>query len=121
MMGFSTHLLKKISLSLLKPLKHIFTRSIATGVVPSKLKIAKVIPIFKSGDATDINNYRPISLLSTFSKILEKIVQTRLTSYLETHNLISPNQFGFRSNHSTTHPMTLLLNKVTSALNEKEH
>jgi hypothetical protein len=108
MMGFSSNLLKKVSNLLLYPLKHIINRSFITGCVPTKLKIAKVIPIFKAGDASDINNYRPISLLSTFSKILEKIVQNRLVDYLETHNLISLQQFGFRSSHSTVHPMTLL-------------
>jgi hypothetical protein len=110
MAGFSTYLLKKIAHTIFKPLLHIFGRSLATGIVPSKLKIAKIIPIYKSGDASDINNYRPISLLSTFSKILEKIVQSRLVSYLNDHNLITPQQFGFRANHSTTHSMSLLLN-----------
>jgi hypothetical protein len=71
--------------------------------------------------ASDINNYRPISLLSSFPKILEKIVQIRLTNYLNTYNLITPPQFGFRSGHSTVHPMSLLLNKVTGALNEKKN
>ncbi len=52
---------------------------------------------------------------------MEKIVQSRLFDYLETHNLITPQQFGFRPSHSTVHPMTLLLNKVTAALNDKKH
>jgi hypothetical protein len=121
MTGITTNLLKQIQHSILVPLRHVFTQSLALGVVPHKLKIAKIIPIFKSGDASDINNYRPISLLSSFSKILEKIVQTRLTNYLNAHNLITPQQFGFRSGHSTLHPMTLLLNKVTKALNDKKH
>jgi hypothetical protein len=121
MAGISTHLLKYVRHSLLVPLAHIFTQSLSSGVVPSKLKIAKIVPIYKSADASDINNYRPISLLSSFSKVLEKIVQNRLTHYLDTNNLISPQQFGFRSGHSTTHPMSLLLNKVTTALNDKKH
>jgi Reverse transcriptase (RNA-dependent DNA polymerase) len=103
------------------PLLHVFNRSLATGIVPNKMKIAKVVPIFKSGDPCDVNNYQPISLLCTFSKILEKIVAKRLTSYLSLNNLISPNQFGFRSNHSTTHPMIHLLNKAAKALNSKKH
>jgi hypothetical protein len=121
MMDLSTNLIKKVRYSLLAPLAHIFTQSLATGVVPSKLKIAKVVPIFKAGDASYTNNYRPISLLSSFSKILEKIVQTRLTQFLDMNNLITAQQFGFRSGHSTSHPMTLLLNKVTTALNDKKH
>jgi hypothetical protein len=121
MLGLSTNLIKKVKHSLITPLAHILTQSLATGVVPSKLKIAKIVPIFKAGDASDVNNYRPISLLSSFSKILEKIVQIRLTQFLDTNNLITAQQFGFRSRHSTSHPMTLLLNKVTTALNDKKH
>ncbi len=93
----------------------------STGVVPSTLKIAKIAPIFKAANASDINNYRPISLLSSFSKILEKIIQNKLTHYLDSHNLITSQQFGFRSDHSTAHPMTLLLNKVMTALNDKKY
>ena len=121
MSGISTNLLKKIYPSIITPIKHIFTQSLLTGIVPSKFKIAKVIPLFKSGDCLDMSNYRPISLLSTFSKILEKLVYNRLYSFLDSNNLISQQQFGFRSKHSTSHPMTLLLNKVSSASNAKKH
>jgi len=121
MTGLSSHLLKKIIHTILMPLSHIFTLSLSTGCVPKKLKTAKIIPIFKSGDCLDMNNYRPISLLSIFSKILEKIVFSRLTNFLDSNSLLSTQQFGFRKNHSTTHPMTLLLNKLTSALNAKKH
>jgi Notch-like protein len=76
MTGLSTNLLKNIPYAILTPLAHIFTQSLATGIVPSKLKIAKVVPIFKTADSSDINNYRPISLLSSFSKILEKLYRT---------------------------------------------
>jgi len=121
MSGISTALLKKVSLQIVTPLVHIFNQSLATGQIPEKFKIAKVIPIFKSGDALNPSNYRPISLLSTFSKILEKIVYTRLYSYLDENSLLSKQQFGFRPKHSTTHPMSLILNHVTHALNTKNH
>jgi hypothetical protein len=85
------------------------------------MKIAKVVPLFKNGDPLSMDNYRPISLLSSFSKILEKIVANRLCKYLETNNLLSDSQFGFRSGHSTIHPMTHFANHVSKALNEKEH
>jgi hypothetical protein len=84
------------------------------------MKIAKVVPVFKSGSQTDINNYRPISLLCSFSKILEKIVANRLTQYLNLNNLISPNQFGFRPKHSTIHPMLQLLNSAACVINNKK-
>jgi hypothetical protein len=66
MSGFSTHLLKKVFIAILTPIKHTLGRSLATGIVPTKLKIAKVIPIFQIGDSSDVNNYCPISLLSSF-------------------------------------------------------
>ena len=68
-----------------------------------------------------MDNYRPISLLSSFSKIIEKIVATRLTNFLDTNNLISNCQYGFRKNHSTLHPLVHFLNDVSSALDRKEH
>jgi hypothetical protein len=116
----SMYLVKKILPAIITPLLHIFNRSLATGTVPCKLKIAKVIPIFKAGDPNDPNNYRPISLLCTFSKILEKIVFIRLMSYLDHNNFISQHQFGFRPKHSTLHPMLQIVNKAAEALNKKK-
>jgi hypothetical protein len=95
--------------------------SLSSGIVPTQLKIAKGIPIFKSGDQTAMDNYRPISLLSNFSKILEKVVGNRLTSYLESNELLSPSQFGFRKERSTMHPLVHFMNTVSSALNKKHH
>ena len=103
------------------PLKHIFTNSFSFGIVPSEFKIAKVVPVFKSGNKDSMDNYRPISLLSCFSKIIEKIVGTRLTSFLDVNNLISNSQFGFRKKHSTIHPLIHFIDHVSSALDKKEH
>ena len=85
------------------------------------LKIAEVIPIFKSGEKSSMDNYRPISLLSAFSKFLEKVVAIRLLTFLETNNILSKWQFGFRGGHSTIHPMIHFLNKITDSLNNKNH
>ena len=112
---------KKIIYTIIRPLHHIFNLSISNGVVPSQLKIAKIVPIFKSGLKTNIDNYRPISLLSTFSKILEKIIATRLTIFLNNNNILSSWQFGFRSKHSTIHPMIHLMNFVADSSNRKKH
>jgi len=68
-----------------------------------------------------MDNYRPIALLNIFSKILEKIVCNRLVNYLESNDLISQFQFGFRKEHSTLHPMVHFMNKITTALENKEH
>ena len=119
--GISMFFIKKVILSISGPLKHIFNLSFSSGAIPNQLKIAKVIPIFKSGDKTLADNYRPISLLSCFSKILEKIVYIRLSKFLERCDILTKFQFGFRANHSTVHPMTKLLNFVSKALNEKKH
>jgi hypothetical protein len=91
------------------------------GIVPNQLKIAKVIPVFKSGDWRLVENYRSISLLNVFSKVFEKILHNRLSSFLNINNLISPCRFGFRKNHSTVHPLALFTNSVGRALNERMH
>jgi len=68
-----------------------------------------------------VTNYRPISLLCNFSKILEKLVHTKLTGFLEGRGLLSLSQFGFRTAHSTTHPATHLMNFISEAFNNKQH
>jgi hypothetical protein len=119
--GLSASLIKQISYQIANPLKHIINLSLSSSIVPTQLKIAKVIPVFKSGDRRSMDNYRPISLLSIFSKILEKVVCNRLCSFLETNNILSGAQFGFRPGHSTVHPMVHFVNHVSKALNNKEH
>ena len=69
--------------------------SFVTGVYPELLKIVKVIPIHKGGSTHDVNNYRLISLLSIFDKIIEKLLHKRLYNFLEEHNILYHNQFGF--------------------------
>ena len=105
--GISSNFFKKIIFTIARPLHHIFCISFDKGIVPSQHKIANVIPIFKNGDRCNMDNYRPISLLSGFSKILEKIVAKRLTSFLTTCNILSNWQFGFCPQHSTIHPVRM--------------
>ena len=119
--GISTNFIKQTVSAYIDPLFHIFNLSFSTGVVPMQFKIAKVIPIFKSGDKAQMDNYRPISLLSSFSKIMEKIIAMRLIEFLDNNNILSKWQFGFRSAHSTTHPMVHFLNKISDSLNKKKH
>jgi hypothetical protein len=75
--------------------------SISTGVYPSKLKMAKIIPIFKNGDKLDVNNYRPIYLLSNFNKIFEKLMCQRMESFIESNDILSSSQYGFYKGYST--------------------
>ena len=92
----------KLSKNILSPvLSDLFNVCIAQGVFPDCLKIAEVIPIFKKGDHNLATNYRPISILSQFDKIFEKLIYIRISSYLEKYDLLSKNQFGFRENSST--------------------
>ena len=117
----SVWLTQKIITKISAPLKHIFATSFSLGIVPSQFKIAKVVPVFKSRNKESMDNYRPISLICNFCKILEKIVFLRLSDFLAEKNIISPEQFGFRPSHSTIHPMTQILNAAASTLNAKKH
>jgi len=119
--GLSMFFLKNFTNELIKPLHHVISRSLSSGTVPMQLKIAKIIPVFKSGNPTSMDNYRPIALLSNFSKMLEKVVCLRLYSFLETNNILSGSQFGFRQGHSTVHPMVHFLNYVSNAFEKKHH
>ena len=86
--------------SFIVPLTHIMHMSLVSGIFPTELKVARVIPIFKSGDASDFTNYRPVSVLPLFSKILERLMYTRLISFINKHKLLYKFQFGFRLEHS---------------------
>lgn len=97
------------------PLSHIFNQSLSTGIVPSKFKLSKITPIFKNGNPQLFNNYRPISVLPAFSKLLEKIVSLRLVNFLTAQNILYEHQYGFRKRHSTIHPIIHLLNDISSA------
>ncbi len=117
----SMFFLSKIFDKIAKPIHHVIQTSLMTGIVPSQLKIAKIVPIYKSGDRTVMDNYRPISLLDNFSKILKKVVFRRLSNFVEANNIITPSQFGFRKNHSTIHPLVHFVHNVSTALNKKHH
>ena len=93
--------------------------SIKSGSYPSKLKIGKITPIFKSDDESDANNYRPISLLSNFNSIFEKIMYKRMTYYIEQHDLLYPSQYGFRKGHSTQHAMLDIINDIQANMNQR--
>ncbi len=115
----STKLLKETIDIISKPLAHIINLSFETGIVPDQLKIAKVVPIYKASDNTSLNNYRPISLLPSFSKLLEKIMFDKVMGFLKTHNILYRHQYGFRPKHSTIHPIIHFLNHCAEANNEE--
>ena len=80
------------------------------------MKIARVIPIFKTGDLQEFSNYRPISILPQFSKILEKIFHSRLTSFLNNKQILYEGQYGFRKKHSTSMAIFELVEEITTAM-----
>ena len=94
-------LIKQLCPTVCLPLTHIYNLSLSTGKFAEIWKLGVVTPIHKDGCKTTPSNYRPITLLSIFSKLLEKLVSRRMSDFLEKHSLISDKQFGFRRNRST--------------------
>ena len=94
-------------------------QSFQSGIFPDKLKIAKVISLFKKGNPELPSNYRPISLLSIFSKIFEKLMYKRLYKFLEIHNILYSLQFGFQENHSIDHALVSLTEAIRNTLDNK--
>ena len=114
----STKLLKKTINNITLPITHIVNRSFITGIVPDQMKIAKVVPVFKSSDRSSIKNYRPISLLTSFSKLLEKIMYDKVMNFLNANNILYEHQYGFRAKHSTMHPIMHFINHCAEATNK---
>ena len=113
-------IVKKVAKSIAEPLANIFNLSLSTGSVPEQLKIAKVIPIYKKENVEIFSNYRPVSVLPCFSKILERLVFNRCINYINKYNLLNEKQFGFRPNHSTYMAIIELVDKVANAIEKKE-
>jgi len=99
--GLSVRFLKLVHKPLLKPLKIIVNQMFSTGIFPDRLKVAKIVPCYKKSDEHKIENYRPISILPSLSKIFEKIMLQQLHEHFTCHNLYFDGQYGFREGHST--------------------
>ncbi len=100
--GIDAKFVKLAAHVLMYPLVDLFNLSLSTCSIPSIWKCACVTPIFKSGDATDMNNYRPISIICFIAKVFEKLIYNQLSHYLDLNNILSCSQSGFRPNFSTT-------------------
>ena len=112
-------LLKIIGVRVSPLLTLLVNQSFQSGIFPDKLKIAKVISLFKKGNPELPSNYRPISLLSIFSKTFEKPMYRRLYKFLEIHNILYSQQFGFQENHSIDHALVSLTEATINALDNK--
>ena len=114
-------ILKATYENILQPITHIYNQSFSHGIFPKELKIAKVIPLFKSGDPLCFVNYRPVSILPLFSKILERLMYNRLLSFINKHEVLYSFQFGFRSSHSPELALIYLTDKISNALENGEY
>ena len=114
-------IVKKISRYIAKPLTYIYNLSFQTGVIPEELKIALFTPVFKANDKEEFSNYRPISVIPCFSKILEKIMYKRIIKYLDKNNVIFQSQYGFRKKHSTNLATIELVTKILQAIDNSEY
>ena len=97
---------------------HVFNSSFKDGIFPDELKIAKVSPVFKAGDSSTLGNYKPISVLPIFSKILERLMYNRIYSYLSENKILFRNQFGFQKNMSTEHAILNLVENITKSFSD---
>ena len=111
--GVNTKLFKATYSSIIKELVHFMNLCIDQCTFPSSLKKAVIKPIYKTGDKQLFTNYRPISLLPVISKILEKLIYTRIDDYLTLNNILNENQFGFRKGRSTYMPLLLLQDEIS--------
>ena len=100
-------------------LTYLFNKSLEFGSFPSRLKYSTVIPIIKTGDELNVSNFRPISLLISFSKFFEKIIYTRIYTHVVLHKILANEQYGFRSGLYTDNASYTLIQEVLSAMNNK--
>lgn len=116
--GLKAEVLKHISHIICEPLAYIINKCMEKGYFPSAFKTSIVIPIFKTGDRMEASNYRPISLITNFAKVFEKIIKVRLNDFLKKFKILSEMQYGFREGKSTQDAILALTSKVYTALDE---
>lgn len=117
----SINTIKNCCTQLSEPLCKIFNKSIQDGIVPDDLKIAKIIPIYKSDNRKTVSNYRPISVLPALSKILERLVYNRLLDFIDKNHILSDSQYGFRKRISTSMALIDLVDNISSSIAKNEY
>ena len=116
--GITSYIIKKTETVLAPVLVKLFNKCLVQGTFPDSLKIAKIVPLHKGGAKEQPTNYRPISLLPQFSKLLEKIIKNRLSSFLDKNNILTKHQFGFRKSHSTELAITSIQDTLLKNLDD---
>ena len=119
--GIPVNILKFSICAIAEPLATLINSSMSNGVFPDSLKTAKVCPVFKDGDKLVFQNYRPISVLPTFSKVFEKVIFNRVLPYLEKNNILSHSQYGFRENHSTYMSLLDMYDRISLSVDRNEY
>jgi len=105
---------------IISPLTYICNSIFNNGIFPDRLKYAVVTPVYKKGSKQNISNYRPISILPSFSKVVEKLIYNRLYKHFEINDILTQNQFGFRKHYSTDEAAFCLIDNILSALNNRQ-
>ena len=119
--GISIKLMKDGSNVLSPILSSLLNLSLTTGQYPNELKEAKISPIFKGGDATDMNNYRQISILNSINKIFEKIVYQQIIKHVNENNIMTKEQYGFLQNISTQDTIISFIDQIIKNLDDKTY
>lgn len=119
--GLNMKIVKLASPFITEPLQYICNLSFQTGTFPTRMKMAKIIPVHKGGTLNEVANFRPISLLPQFAKLLEKLFEKRLQKYMDKYNILNENQFGFQSNKNTTHALMDLISEIIKNIDEKKY
>ena len=117
--GIPNKLIKIAAEPLSVPFTQIYNQSIETSIVPNILKVSQVTPVYKRGDATDPTNYRPISTLSSFSKVFEKLIYNQLHNVLEKYSILYKYQFRFRKGYSTGEAILEITDSFKKAMDKK--
>ncbi|CAB4044229.1 Hypothetical predicted protein, partial [Paramuricea clavata] len=113
-------MIKDASQYIAAPLAYIINLSLSSGIYPAQWKNAKIIPVYKSGSVSELDNYHPISILPAISKIVERLVHDQLAKFLEDSSLFSPTQFGFRSKYSTGLAVTYFTDTIRKKIDRRK-
>ena len=119
--GLSMNVVKQLVGVIVKPFTHACNLSLNTGVFPDCLKLAKVVPLYKKGCPLEFSNYRPVSLLPQFSKVLEKAFYNRLVDFVESSGILHASQYGFRKGISTSHALIDIVDKISKSIDDKQY